>query len=78
MPRHDVHITTENSNARFELERGEPVKVGDLLRHGQLTFVVQRILTPGAHESDRFDAIVEGEWRLAHSLGYYHDDSDDA
>jgi hypothetical protein len=59
---YDVHATNEDgSEARFEWQQDEPVKVGAYVNAESTSYRVMRILRD---ETDRYDAVVEAEWRM--------------
>jgi hypothetical protein len=58
---YEVHATNLGGDeSRFEFKRDEPLKPGDLIGAGAMSYTVVRILPD---ESDQYDAIVEAEWQ---------------
>lgn len=58
--RYDVRVS---DGSRFELERDEPLAVGDFLQQFSMVYEVKEIRPLSVEESDEFDAIAEVEWR---------------
>jgi hypothetical protein len=61
--RYEVRVT--NRAGRFEIERDEPLAVGDRISAGSMVYKVVRLL-PG---SGGFDAVVEVEWVMGPAQG---------
>jgi hypothetical protein len=67
--RYEVRVAPHSGGGegRFELERDDPLKGGDLLRQGDVLYEVIRVL-PG---HDVFDAVVDAEWRGGPAQAFY-------
>jgi hypothetical protein len=59
--RYDVRVLGRGS--RFELERDEPLVVGEMLQQFTMLYEVQGIRPLSTDESEEFDAVAEVEWR---------------
>jgi hypothetical protein len=70
--RYEVRVAplSGGGEGRFELERDEPLKAGDLLRQGDLLYEVIRVL-PVDDSDDDFDVVVVAEWRAGPAQAYF-------
>jgi hypothetical protein len=55
----EPRFETSHGGSRFEFERDEPIKSGDVINPGTMIYKVLRVVPD---ESDRFDAVIEAEW----------------
>jgi hypothetical protein len=58
--RYDVQVS---DGSRFDLERDEPLAVGEMLGQFSMVYEVKAIRPLSVEESEEFDAVVDVEWR---------------